>query len=47
MDDCALKKVKKFKYIGSIFTEDGHKEDIIQHVTEAKVMFNNKSNYSV
>ena len=31
MDDNALKQVPKFKYIGSIFTEDGKsKEDIIQ-----------------
>ena len=31
MDDDALKQVPKFKYLGSIFTEDGkNKEDIIE-----------------
>jgi hypothetical protein len=35
--------VPKFKYLGRIFTEDGkNKEDIIQWIKEAKVMFNNK-----
>jgi len=44
MDDDALKKVTKFKYLGNIFTEDGkNKEDIMQRVKEAKVMFNNKN----
>jgi hypothetical protein len=45
MDDNALKQVRKFKYIiGSILTEDGkNKEDIIQRIKEAKVMFNNKT----
>ena len=43
MDDNALKQVPKFKYLGSIFTEDGkNKEDIIRRIKEAKVMFNNK-----
>ena len=43
MDDSALKQVPKFKYLGSIFTEDGkNKEDIIQRIKEAEVMFNNK-----
>jgi len=43
MDDDALKQVPKFKYVGSIFTEDGkNKEDIIQQINEAKVMFNTK-----
>ena len=43
MDDNALKQVPKFKYLGSIITEDGkNKEDITQQITEAKVMFNNK-----
>ena len=43
MDDEALKQVTKFKYLGSIFTEAGkNKEDIIQQVKEAKVMFNNE-----
>jgi len=43
MDDNALKQVPKFKYLGSILTEDGkNKEDIIQRLKEAKVMFNNK-----
>ena len=31
IDDDTLKQVSKFKYLGSIFTEDGkNKEDIIQ-----------------
>jgi hypothetical protein len=31
MDDDTLKQVPKFKYLGSIFTEDGkNKADIIQ-----------------
>jgi hypothetical protein len=43
MDDNALKQVPQFKYGGSIFTEDGkNKEDIIQRIKEAEVMFNNK-----
>jgi hypothetical protein len=43
MDDDVLKQVTKFKYLGSIFTEDGkHKDDKIQRVKEAKVMFDNK-----
>jgi len=43
MDDDALKQVPKFKYLSTIFTEDGkNKEDIIQRIKEAKVMFNNK-----
>jgi hypothetical protein len=43
MDDDALKQVPKSKYLGTIFMEEGkNKEDIIQLITEAKVMFNNK-----
>jgi len=43
MDDNALKQVPKFKYLGSICTEDGkNKEGIIHRIKEAKVMFNNK-----
>jgi len=43
IDDNALKQVPKFKYLGSIITEDGeNREDIIQRIKEAKVMFNNK-----
>jgi len=39
----ALKQITKFKYLYSIFTEDGkNKEDIIKRIKEAKVMFNNK-----
>jgi len=39
--DDTLKQVPKFKYLGSICTEDGkNKEDIIQQIKEAKVMFN-------
>jgi len=43
MDANALKQVPKFKYLGSIFTEDGkNKEDIIPQIKEAIVMLNNK-----
>jgi hypothetical protein len=43
MDDNTLKQEPKFKYLGSMFTEDGkNKEDIMQRINEAKVMFNNK-----
>ena len=43
MDGNTLKQVPKFKYLGSIFTEDGkNNEDIIQWIKEATVMFNNK-----
>jgi hypothetical protein len=44
MDDDAPKQVPKFKYPGSLFTEDGKtKQDIIQRIKEAKLMFNNKN----
>jgi len=43
MNDVALKKVPIFKYLDSIFTEDGkNKEDIIQRIKEDKVVINNK-----
>ena len=43
MDDYALKQVSKFKYLGSTITEDGkNREDIMQIIREAKIMFNNK-----
>jgi len=43
IDDNALKQMPKFKYIGSIITEDRkNKEDLRQRIKEAKVMFNNK-----
>ena len=43
MDDNAPKQVPNCKYLGSIITEDGkNKEDIIQRIKEAKVVFNNK-----
>ena len=43
MDEDALKKVPKFKYLSSIFKVDGkNKEEIIQRIKEAKVMFNHK-----
>jgi len=43
LEDDALKQVPSFKYLGSIFTEDWkNKEDTIQRIKEAKVMFNNK-----
>jgi len=42
IDDDTLKQVPKFKYLGSIFIEDGkNKEDIIQQIKGAKVLFNN------
>jgi len=42
MDD-VLKQVPKFKYPGSIFTEDGeNKEDITQRGREDKIIFNNR-----
>jgi hypothetical protein len=44
MEDNAVKQVPEFKYLGSIITEDGrNKEDIIERIKEAKVMFNNKN----
>ena len=44
MDDNALKQVPKLKYLCSIITEDGkNKENIIQRIKEAKVIFNNKT----
>jgi len=47
MDDDNLKQVPKFKYLGSITREDWKsKGDIIQRITEAEVMCNNKTNYS-
>ena len=42
MDEDARKQVPKFKYLGSIFTEDGKNKDIIQQIKESKVMFHNK-----
>jgi hypothetical protein len=43
INDNALKQVPKFKYLGNIITEDGkNKEDIIQRIKEAKIVFNNK-----
>ena len=43
MNDSTLKQVPKFKYLGSITTEDGkNKKDIMQRIKEAKVVFNNK-----
>ena len=43
IDDNALKQVPKFKYLGSIITEDGkNKEGVIQRIKEVEVMFNNK-----
>jgi len=43
MDDDALKQVPKFKYLVSIFTEDGkNKGDTIQRIKETEVMFNNE-----
>ena len=43
MDYEAVKQVPKFKYLGSIITEDGkNKEDIIKRIKGAKIMFTNK-----
>ena len=43
MNDNILKQVPKFKYLGSIITEDGkNKKDIMQRIKEAKVKFNNR-----
>jgi len=48
MDDKALNQVPKFRYLGSIMTEDGeNKEGIIRLIKEAKVRFINKNNYFV
>jgi hypothetical protein len=42
--DCEV-FVSKFKYLGSAITDYGkNKEDIMQKIIEAKVMFNNKKN---
>jgi hypothetical protein len=41
--DNTPKQVPKFRYLDSIFTQDGkNKDDAIQQIKEAKVMFNNK-----
>jgi len=43
MDGEALNQAPKFKYLSSVFTEDGkNKEDIIQQTKEIKFMSNNK-----
>ena len=48
MDDNLLKQVPKFKYLGSIITEDGkNKEDITQRIKELKLCLIVKSNYCV
>jgi len=48
MDDNAPKQVPNCKYLGSIITEDGkNKEDIIQRIKEAKIMFNNKKTTTI
>ena len=48
MDDDDLKQEPKFKYLGSIFTEDGkNKEGIIQRIKEAKFCVIIKSIYAV
>jgi len=47
MDHDAQKQVPKFKYLGSIFTEDGkNKEDIIQRI-KVKLCLIIISNYCV
>ena len=42
MDDNTLKQVSKFKYLGSIIGDGKNKNDIMQRIKEAKVIFNNK-----
>ena len=43
IDEETLKQILKFKYLRSIFTEDGeNKKDIIQQFNEAKIILNNK-----
>jgi hypothetical protein len=42
MDDIAIKQVPKFKYLSSIFTEEGKIKEHIIRDKEAKDMFNNK-----
>jgi hypothetical protein len=42
MDDDALRHVSKFKYLGSVFTEDGEKKEDIIRVKGGKIVFNNK-----
>jgi hypothetical protein len=38
MVDIALQRVPKFKYLGSIFTEDGkNKEDIMEQINKGTV----------
>jgi hypothetical protein len=44
MDDYALKQVSIFRYLGRTITEDKkNREDIMQRITKAKVVFNNKT----
>jgi len=48
MDNNALKQVSKFKYLGSLITQDGKKkENIIKGIKEAKLCLIIKSNYYV
>jgi hypothetical protein len=42
MEDDAIRHVTKFKYLRSIFTEDGKNKDDIKRIKEDKLMFNNK-----
>jgi predicted GH43/DUF377 family glycosyl hydrolase len=41
-DKDVLKQVLKFKYLGTIFTEDGKNKYLKQRTKEAKVMFNHR-----
>jgi hypothetical protein len=48
MDDDALKRVPKFKYLGSRFTEDGrNKEDILKELKKLNLCLIKEINYSV
>jgi hypothetical protein len=42
-----LNQVPEFKYLGSIFTEDGKNKNIIQGIKEAKLCLIIKNKYSV
>jgi hypothetical protein len=44
MDDCALRQVSNFKYLlgSTIKKRKKNREDIVQRIREAKLMFNNK-----
>jgi hypothetical protein len=46
MDDDALKQVPKFKYLGSMFTDDGkNKKDVLNELKKLKLSLIIKSKY--